>query len=136
MVSALRHTYDWASGPRVALDTDARPSRRDALPENTQYFDSGCDLHPSCLSCPLVRCRYDEPGGARRLISDDRDRRIVRLQREEELSIDLLASRFGISRRTVFRVLARARGGAPTRRAGRAPHRPGGVGTDPAEEVT
>jgi hypothetical protein len=117
MVSALRHAYDRASGAPAALDSRAvrdRPSRRDALPENTQYFDSGCDLHPSCLSCPLVRCRYDEPGGARRLISDDRDRRIVRLQREEELSIDLLASRFGISRRTVFRVLARARGGAGT----------------------
>ena len=86
-----------------------RPSRKDALPENTHYADTGCDLHPSCLSCPLVRCRYDEPGGARRLISNERDRRVVRLQREEQLSVDLIAQRFGISRRTVFRVLARAR---------------------------
>ena len=90
-----------------------RPSRKDALPENTHYTDSGCDLHPSCLTCPLVRCRYDEPGGARRLFSDERDRRIVRLQHEEQLSIDLLAQRFGVSRRTVFRVLARARRPSP-----------------------
>ena len=93
----------------AASDSKLRPSRKDALPENTHYTDSGCDLHPSCLSCPLIRCRYDEPGGARRLFSDERDRRIVRLQREEELSIDLLAARFGVSRRTVFRVLARDR---------------------------
>ena len=50
------------------------PARRDALPEHTHYADTGCDLHPSCLTCPLVRCRYDEPGGARKLLSDERDR--------------------------------------------------------------
>jgi len=98
-----------SAGGAEGCESTPRPSRKDALPENTHYIDSGCDLHPSCLSCPLVRCRYDEPGGARRLFSDERDHRIVTLQREEELSIDLLAQRFGVSRRTVFRVLARAR---------------------------
>ncbi len=82
--------------------------RRDALPEHTDYNDTGCDLHPSCLACPLVRCRYDEPGGARRIASDERDRAIVRLRREDGLQIGALALRFAISRRTVFRVLARA----------------------------
>jgi hypothetical protein len=86
-----------------------RPHRRDALPEHTHYTDSGCDLHPSCLTCPLARCRYDEPGGVRKLVSDDRDRQIVRLQRHEQMDVDSIAGRFGISRRTVFRVLARAR---------------------------
>jgi hypothetical protein len=115
MVAIYRHGYfqrPELPAPKVdpsAGDGSVRSSRKDALPENTHYMDSGCDLHPSCLSCPLVRCRYDEPGGARRLFSDERDRRIVRLQREEELSIDLLAERFGVSRRTVFRVLARER---------------------------
>jgi hypothetical protein len=87
----------------------ARPSRRDALPEHTHYADTGCDLHPSCLTCPLVRCRYDEPGGARKLVSDERDLRIVHLHREEELPVDLIARQFGLSRRTVFRVLARSK---------------------------
>lgn len=86
-----------------------RPARRDALPEHTHYIDTGCSLHPSCLTCPLVRCRYDEPGGARKLISDARDRRILRLQRDEQLPVSVIARHFGISRRTVFRVLARAR---------------------------
>jgi hypothetical protein len=112
MLTAYRRANDQrttAAGVDADFAVATRPSRKDALPEHTHYIDSGCDLHPSCLSCPLVRCRYDEPGGARRLFSDERDRRIVRLQREEQLSIDLLAQRFGVSRRTVFRVLARER---------------------------
>jgi hypothetical protein len=83
--------------------------RRDALPEHTQYIDGGCDLHPSCLTCPLVRCRYDEPGGARKLRSDERDRAILRLHRQGSLKVEAVARSFGVSRRTVFRVLARAR---------------------------
>jgi hypothetical protein len=85
-----------------------RRTRRDALPENTQYADTGCDLHPSCLTCPLVRCRYDEPGGARRLFSVQRDRSILALQ-GSGLGINEIARRNGVSRRTVFRVLARLR---------------------------
>ena len=83
-------------------------ARRDALPEHTQYADTGCDVHPRCLTCPLVRCRYDEPGGARKLFSEDRDRAIVSLQREG-VPVDAIALRFGVSRRTVFRALARGR---------------------------
>jgi transposase-like protein len=58
-----------------------------------------------------VRCRYDEPGGARRLFSDQRDQSILALQRTG-LGINDIARRYGVSRRTVFRVLARTRGGA------------------------
>jgi transposase len=44
----------------------------------------------------------------RLLLSEERDRVIVALQRRGT-TVDLIAQRFGISRRTVFRVLARAR---------------------------
>ena len=84
-----------------------RRTRRDALPEHTQYADTGCEVHHSCLTCPLVRCRYDEPGGARRLLSEGRDRQIVALRRSGD-SINQIARRFGVSRRTVFRALARS----------------------------
>ena len=94
-------------GGAVALDMRRR-ARRDALPEHTQYADTGCDVHPSCLTCPLVRCRYDEPGGARKLFSEDRDRAIVSMQREG-VPVGAIARRFGVSKRTVFRALARAR---------------------------
>lgn len=89
-----------------------RPSRRDALPENTRYVDTGCSVHPSCLSCPLVRCRYDEPGGVRALLSQDRDEQILALKRAGGLTADQIAARLGVSRRTVFRVLARSRAGS------------------------
>jgi transposase-like protein len=91
----------------VALDLTRR-ARSDALPEHTQYQDTGCDVHPRCLTCPLVRCRYDEPGGVRRLFSEDRDRSIVSMQRDG-VPVGAIARRFGISPRTVFRALARAR---------------------------
>jgi hypothetical protein len=88
---------------------EARQPRRDALPEHTNYHDNGCDLHPSCLSCPLVRCRYDEPGGARRLLSNERDDEVLAMQRRGGTSVEAIARRVGVTRRTVFRILARAR---------------------------
>jgi hypothetical protein len=111
MVAVRSNTIPQAS-PAILTDGPLlRPARRDALPEHTQYTDSGCSLHPSCLTCPLLRCRYDEPGGARRLLSGERDRSIRALQRDR-VPINSIAARFGISRRTVFRVLARQRAGS------------------------
>jgi transcriptional regulator of acetoin/glycerol metabolism len=83
-------------------------ARRDSLPEHTPYQDTGCEVHNSCLTCPLVRCRFDEPGGARKLVAEQRDRSIVLAQRQGG-NVDSIARRFGVSRRTVFRALARAR---------------------------
>jgi DNA-binding CsgD family transcriptional regulator len=85
-----------------------RRVREDALPENLDYADSGCDIWERCLTCPLPRCRYDEPGGARQLFLRERDREIARLYRGDGVRIDELARRFGISRRSVFRSLRRA----------------------------
>ncbi len=87
-----------------------RRARSDALPENTRYVDTGCDVHSNCLTCPLVRCRYDEPGGARRIRSRGRDQTIVARRRAGE-GVEEIASRIGVSRRTVFRALARTRRG-------------------------
>jgi len=85
----------------------AQRVRADALPEFTRYRDEGCDFHPSCLTCPLPRCRYDEPGGVRALLNLGRDREILHLRRRQGLAVDTLAQRYGISRRTVFRILQR-----------------------------
>lgn len=87
-----------------------RRVRDDALPENLEYADTGCGLWDRCLTCPLPRCRYDEPGGARQIFLRERDREIARLYRRDHLSADELAHRFGISRRSVFRSLRRAGG--------------------------
>ena len=86
--------------------------RSDALPEHTHFMDAGCDLYPSCLECPLPKCRYEEPGGAAAMLRTGRDDRILHLAGEGRMSIDGLAEMFGLSRRTIFRVLRKARGGS------------------------
>ena len=88
--------------------------RQDTLPENTRYRDDGCDISESCLTCPLPRCRYEEPGGLRALLNETRDRQIIQL-RLKGVPVEELAGRFGISRRTVFRVIGSARLPARTR---------------------
>jgi hypothetical protein len=85
------------------------PSRIDALPEYTDYNDTGCDLYPSCLGCPLPRCRYEEPGGAAAMLRSGRDASILRLAAQDGVTVDRLAEMFGLSRRTIFRVLRSAR---------------------------
>jgi hypothetical protein len=79
--------------------------RRDALPEEIVYRDDGCDMHPRCLTCPLPRCRYDEPGGLRAMLNTYRDQQIV-TQRQEGALVDQIAERYSLSRRTVFRILS------------------------------
>ena len=53
--------------PTEERHANGRKVRKEALPENTLYEDTGCDLASSCLSCPFVRCRYDYPDGIRGL---------------------------------------------------------------------
>ncbi len=89
----------------TAVLTMPRRPRDDALPEHLEYRDEGCDLFASCLTCPLPRCRYDEPGGARAMLNRVRDQEIRRLRYEAGLSVDEVSMRFRVSRRTVFRVL-------------------------------
>ena len=92
-----------------------RRTREDALPEHVEYRDEGCDLFASCLSCPLPRCRYDEPGGARTMMNRVRDDEMRRLHYDSGLGVDEIAVRYRLSRRTVFRVLAGAAGHASAR---------------------
>lgn len=94
------------------MDVDVSPlrPRSDALPENTEYRDTGCDLYPSCLRCPLPRCRYEDPGGAAAILRDGRDAAILRLAGDGSMTIDQIAETFGLSRRTIFRVLRKGNG--------------------------
>lgn len=81
--------------------------RVDSLPENANYRDTGCDLYPACLSCPLPRCRYDRRSGVRGLRNEFRDARIRRLRRQGK-SVARIMAEVNVSRRTVYRVLALA----------------------------
>ena len=73
------------------------------LPENATYRDDGCDLHPRCLTCPLIVCRYDVPGGKRALLAAPRNQMIASLRRSGN-SVPVVAQLAGVSRRTVVRV--------------------------------
>jgi len=74
--------------------------------EQSCYRDDGCELGTSCLSCSLPRCIHDEPGGRRGQQRRQRNREIVNLRREQRLMIGELARRYGVSSRTVYRILA------------------------------
>lgn len=90
------------------MDGITNKPRVDALPENTHYADTGCDYYPSCLNCPLPRCRYEEPGGVRAMLLPGRNASILHLHDQDGLTVAQLAETFGVSRRTIFRVLRAA----------------------------
>jgi hypothetical protein len=85
------------------------PVRSDTLPENTRYRDDGCDASATCLDCPLPLCKYDDPGWLQRESRRTRDDAIFRL-RQERVPVAEISRKFGISTRTVHRIVQR--GGA------------------------
>ena len=100
---------------RLVRIDDADRTREDALPEHADYRDTGCNLAPSCLRCPFERCKYDIKRGDRDPAMDARDREIVLLRRKYGAPIHMLCQTYGLSRRSVFRVLHEARERARTR---------------------
>jgi len=92
------------------------PVRSDTLPEHSTYRDNGCDMCGSCLVCPLPMCKYDDPGWLQRENRRSRDEAIMAARSEEGLSVPVIAARFGVSTRTVHRVLQT--GGAAVREPG------------------
>ena len=83
--------------------------RSDTLPENTRYRDDGCDAAVTCLECPLSLCKYDDPGWLQRENRRTRDDEIFQL-RAQQVAVTEISKRFGISTRTVHRIVQR--GGA------------------------
>ena len=102
-------------------DGDRPGGRADARREATGRGGNGCDVHPSCLRRALPRCRYEGPGGLRARLNKTRDAQIVG-QRASGVPVSELATRFGVSRRTVFRVLGnKSRQPIPIRKQDAAP---------------
>ena len=82
--------------------------RRDMLPDYADYRDTGCEFAPRCTRCPLIRCKEDaeRPGPAS---IHARDREIVLLRRRHRVPIDMLAGTYGLTRRSIFRILRERR---------------------------
>lgn len=67
------------------------------------YKDTGCDLSPSCLDCPFPQCRLEIDEKA------ERNAEIYELSIKEDWSINALAREFGLSSRTILRILKKER---------------------------
>ena len=70
--------------------------------------DEGCDLFPSCLRCPFPRCRHDAQPEGRRPTRMPRDNEIVMQWELGGKSMAELADIFGVSKRTVQRIIRRS----------------------------
>lgn len=73
------------------------------------YTDTGCEASPSCLTCPLPVCKYDVPGGVRQARRLQADAERIAVMEREGLMVAEAAERFGITERTMFRILERNR---------------------------
>ena len=80
----------------------------DALPESASYPDTGCEVSPSCLRCPLPQCKYDDPIWYQQYRRQGRDRQVMAVHRAEGATVLQHAQRFGLSQRTIHRALRRA----------------------------
>jgi DNA-binding transcriptional ArsR family regulator len=74
----------------------------DLLPEEFPYEDRGCELFPSCLSCPFPDCLEEEPWGKARFLKRRRAQRMLELKKEGK-SVKEIARIFEVSPRTVQR---------------------------------
>ena len=69
-----------------------------------QYPDRGCAAAPRCLSCPLARCRYDDPAAYQRQSRGDVEAQTLAAQ---GMKPNEIAAHQGVRVRTVYRRLAR-----------------------------
>ena len=106
-------TYEKDTSPNGAAQSPRRRGDFDTLPELTAYRDEGCEVSPTCLECPLPRCKYDDPDWYRRLRLASRDARVLEALRTGRGRPAELARRFGVSLRTVQRIMKRARASPP-----------------------
>lgn len=78
--------------------------RDDAFADTRHWVDDGCDVSPSCLTCPLPVCRYDIQGGIKMLASIRRNEQIMLLHSQGHTA-EFISGQVGISLRSVFRIL-------------------------------
>ena len=93
--------------------TPSAKSLLDAIPEFYHYEDTGCEVSPSCLNCPLPQCKYDDPDWFQRHRRIARDLKVWSTMQSEELTVEEAAERFSVTVRTVFRIMRRCRETAP-----------------------
>lgn len=91
------------------LKSPSASSSVDTVPEFYHYEDTGCEVSPSCLSCPLPRCKYDDPVWFQLHRRMARDLKVWSTMQSEGLTVVAAAERFSVTVRTVFRIMRRCR---------------------------
>ena len=81
----------------------------DAVPEFYHYEDTGCEISPSCLTCPLPQCRFDDPIWFQQQRRLAKDFRVWNTIQSEGLTAEEAAERFSVTVRTIFRIMRRCR---------------------------
>ena len=77
--------------------------------DHDRQLDTGCEVSPSCLQCPLEKCRFDDPAWFRQHQQWNQDLRVLKTMRVEGLTVGQAAQRFSVTTRTIFRTLRRCR---------------------------
>jgi hypothetical protein len=67
-----------------------------------RFRDTGCEMSPSCLSCPLPICKHDDPKWAQR----GRVTWVASVYEAHDRSVARTAEAMGVTRRSVHRALA------------------------------
>lgn len=93
--------------------------RQPATPVAISKYADGCSFHAQCLTCPLVMCRHDAPGGLEEAIAltpvdqlpDSRETWPYKAlaMRKQGKPVYLVAVKLGKSPRAVFRALQKLR---------------------------
>ena len=94
------------SKPRPTKRRKSATIRNRGLPEFASYRDTGCELAPSCLECPLEVCKYDDPNWGKRNLKARRNEEIVNM-RAAGMTVVQIAAKVNTSERTVYRVIQR-----------------------------
>ena len=81
------------------------------LPEYYPYRDNGCEVSPSCFQWPLPKCKYDDPGWIQREARGKRDLEVLEVRQRDRKTVPQLAQHFGVSQRTIHRILSKAKNG-------------------------
>ena len=68
------------------------------------FQDRGCFVHPSCFSCPLPTCHYDDPKAYHRWRQEQLENKILTAVRAG-LSVADTAQQFGRTESNVYRIL-------------------------------
>lgn len=100
MINQISHHEFYGSNSDLGLD---------GLPENIGYRDTGCEVFPSCLRCPLPQCKYDDPIWYQQYRRQGRDQLILAAFDDDGATVTQVAELFRLSPRTVQRALRRRR---------------------------